>query len=243
MNWWRSEIFVHGILCRPSPVKMLMSLHTKCIDQPRRLCKTAATLHGKRCRKWRRTAGDWQRIHRPEKICNIDILGDWKPPVWMFENWRKTEQKELIMYELVTQCYRKHNSSGRQELSPRKNNCMGKLKWKKCTTMVFGKDDWEKAGRWTPGRTEALPRKKKIYIGKGTNITQKLVSLLIYHWIRHWNRLSKSDEIFLMITGPKCGMVKKKWKHCSEWKKNKSCTRRSVTFLVETKVTASDKVV
>ena len=235
------EIFVHGALCMAVSGKCYMSLHTQNASANRGACV-------QNCRRpyivrdaesGEELMIDNEYIMSPKDLCTIDILDQViESGVDVLKIEGRTKGADYV--QVVTQCYR-------QAMTAVKEGTFTKEKvtaWKTEMEKVYNRGFWEgyylgrKLGEWTPQPGSAATE-KKIYIGKGTKYYPKIG---VGEFIIESGTVNAGD--ILMVTGPKCGMVKEKMETLVvNGKKNKSARKGDlVTFPFETKVTASDKL-
>lgn len=235
------EIFVHGALCMAVSGKCYMSLHTQnasanrgaCVQNCRRpyIVKDAET--------GEELMIDNEYIMSPKDLCTIDILNqvlDSGVDVLKIEG--RTKGADYV--QVVTKCYR-------EAIDAVKNGTYSAQKidqWKEELEKVYNRGFWEgyylgrKLGEWTshPG---SAATEKKIYIGKGIKYYPKIG---VGEFIIESGSLKKGD--ILMVTGPKCGMVKEKMEILvvNGLKSIEASKGDKITFPFTTKVTPADKL-
>ncbi|HET9056828.1 MAG TPA: peptidase U32 family protein [Chitinophagaceae bacterium] len=235
------EIFVHGALCMAVSGKCYLSLHTQnasanrgaCVQNCRRsyLVKDAETGEELMVKN--------EYIMSPKDLCTIDILDqviDSGVDVLKIEG--RTKGADYV--QVVTQCYREAvDAILNGTFSQEKANA-----WKGEMEKVYNRGFWEgyylgrKLGEWTPHPGSAATE-KKIYIGKGTKYYAKIG---VGEFLIESGNIKTGDT--LMISGPKCGMVKEKMETLVvNGEKNETATKGDlITFPFATRVTASDKL-
>jgi putative protease len=142
--------------------------------------------------------------------------------------------------QVVTQCYKEaiqavHEGSFSQQKV---------AAWKTEMSKVYNRGFWEgyylgrTLGDWTkqPG---SAATEKKIYVGKGTKYYPKIG---VGEFIVEAGTLKTGDT--LMITGPKCGMIKEKIETLvvNGTKSSEALKGDLITLPFPSKVTASDKL-
>ena len=235
------EIFVHGALCMAISGKCYMSLHTQNASANRGACvqNCRRPYIVKDAESGEELMIDNEYIMSPKDLCTIDILDQViESGVDVLKIEGRTKGADYV--QVVTQCYR-------EAMTAVKEGTFTKEKvtaWKTEMEKVYNRGFWEgyylgrKLGEWTPQPGSAATE-KKIYIGKGTKYYPKIG---VGEFIIESGTVNAGD--ILMVTGPKCGMVKEKMETLVvNGKKNKSARKGDlVTFPFETKVTASDKL-
>jgi putative protease len=116
--------------------------------------------------------------------------------------------------------------------------------WKNEMDKVYNRGFWEgyylgrNTGEWTPHPGSAATE-KKVYVGKGTKYYPKIN---VGEFIIESGSLKIGDT--LMVTGPKCGMVKEKIEilRVNGIEGNEAVKGDRITFSFATKVSASDKL-
>lgn len=235
------EIFIHGALCMAVSGKCYMSLHTQnasanrgaCVQNCRRpyIVKDAET--------GEELMIDNEYIMSPKDLCTIDILNqvlDSGVNVLKIEG--RTKGADYV--QVVTKCYR-------EAIDAVKNGTYSAQKidqWKEELEKVYNRGFWEgyylgrKLGEWTshPG---SAAKEKKIYIGKGIKYYPKIG---VGEFIIESGSLKTGD--ILMVTGPKCGMVKEKMEILvvNGLKSIEASKGDKITFPFTTKVTPADKL-
>ncbi|MBL7723186.1 MAG: U32 family peptidase [Chitinophagaceae bacterium] len=237
----RIEIFVHGALCMAVSGKCYISLHTQNASANRGACV-------QNCRRpyivkdgetGEELMIDNEYIMSPKDLCTIDILDhvlDSGVDVLKIEG--RTKGADYV--QVVTKCYR-------EAIDAVKNGTYSAQKidqWKGELDKVYNRGFWEgyylgrKLGEWTshPG---SAATEKKIYIGKGSKYYPKIG---IGEFVIESGSLKTGDT--LMVTGPKCGMVKEKMEILvvNGLKSIEASKGDKITFPFATKVTPADKL-
>lgn len=235
------EIFVHGALCMAVSGKCYLSLHTQnasanrgaCVQNCRRAYSVKDEERGEEL------SIENEYIMSPKDLCTIDILDQViESGVDVLKIEGRTKGADYV--QVVTQCYREAMEAVLNgTFTPRKINA-----WKTEMEKVYNRGFWEgyflgrKLGEWTthPG---SAATEKKIYVGKGTNYFSKIG---VGEFLIEAGNIKAGDT--LMITGPKCGMVKEKMETLIvNGEKNKTaCKGDFISFPFATKVTTSDKL-
>lgn len=201
------EIFVHGALCMAVSGKCYMSLHTQNASANRGACV-------QNCRRpyivtdaetGEQLMIDNEYIMSPKDLCTIDILDQViASGVDVLKIEGRTKGAEYV--QVVTNCYREaRNAVYEKTFSKEKADA-----WRKEMEKVYNRGFWEgyylgrKLGEWTPQPGSAATE-KKVYIGKGSKYYPKIA---IGEFILESGNLKVGDT--LMVTGPKCGMVREK---------------------------------
>ncbi len=235
------EIFVHGALCMAISGKCYMSLHTQNASANRGACvqNCRRPYIVKDAESGEELMIDNEYIMSPKDLCTIDIIDQViASGVDVLKIEGRTKGADYV--QVVTQCYR-------QALAAVEDGSFTAEKvaaWKTEMEKVYNRGFWEgyylgrKLGEWTPQPGSAATE-KKIYIGKGTKYYPKIG---VGEFIVEAGAVNAGD--ILMVTGPRCGMVKEKMETLVvNGKKNKLARKGDlVTFPFETKVTASDKL-
>lgn len=199
------EMFVHGALCMAISGKCYMSLHTQnaaanrgaCVQNCRRPYTVTDTETGEQLEI------DNEYIMSPKDLCTIDILDqliDSGVDVLKIEG--RTKGADYV--QVVTKCYR----DALDAVLDGTYTAEKAAAWKKEMETVYNRGFWEgyylgrKLGEWTPQPGSAATE-KKIYIGKGSKYYPKIS---IGEFILESGSLRIGDT--MMVTGPKCGMVK-----------------------------------
>lgn len=235
------EIFVHGALCMAVSGKCYMSLHTQnasanrgaCVQNCRRPYIVTDAETGEELK----IEGEY--IMSPKDLCTIDILDqviESGADVLKIEG--RTKGADYV--QVVTKCYREAiDSIAEGSYSKEKIEA-----WKGELTKVYNRGFWEgyylgrQLGEWTPQPGSAATE-KKLYIGKGTKYYPKIG---VGEFIIEAGMLKAGDT--LMITGPKCGMVKEKMEvlTVNGEKAAEAVKGDKITFPFGTKVTPADKL-
>jgi U32 family peptidase len=235
------EMFVHGALCMAISGKCYMSLHTQnaaanrgaCVQNCRRPYTVTDTETGEQLEI------DNEYIMSPKDLCTIDILDqliDSGVDVLKIEG--RTKGAEYV--QVVTKSYR----AALDAVLDGTYTAEKAAAWKTEMETVYNRGFWEgyylgrKLGEWTPQPGSAATE-KKIYIGKGSKYYPKIS---IGEFILESGSLKIGDT--MMVTGPKCGMVKEtiatlmvNGEPAAEAVKGDK-----ITLKFETKVTPSDKL-
>ncbi|HRF19065.1 MAG TPA: U32 family peptidase, partial [Chitinophagaceae bacterium] len=235
------EIFVHGALCMAVSGKCYMSLHTQnasanrgaCVQNCRRPYIVTDAETGEELK----IEGEY--IMSPKDLCTIDILDQViasGADVLKIEG--RTKGADYV--QVVTKCYR-------EAIDEIADGTYSKEKieeWKGELTKVYNRGFWEgyylgrQLGEWTPQPGSAATE-KKLYIGKGSKYYPKIG---VGEFIIEAGMLKVGDT--LMITGPKCGMVKEKLGELTVngEKAMEAVKGDKITFPFVTKVTPADKL-
>lgn len=235
------EMFVHGALCMAISGKCYMSLHTQnaaanrgaCVQNCRRPYTVTDTETGEQLEI------DNEYIMSPKDLCTIDILDqliDSGVDVLKIEG--RTKGADYV--QVVTKCYR----DALDAVLDGTYTAEKAAAWKKEMETVYNRGFWEgyylgrKLGEWTPQPGSAATE-KKIYIGKGSKYYPKIS---IGEFILESGSLRIGDT--MMVTGPKCGMVKETISTLMV--NGESATEAvkgdKITLKFDTKVTPSDKL-
>ncbi len=235
------EIFVHGALCMAVSGKCYMSLHTQnasanrgaCVQNCRRPYIVTDAETGEELK----IEGEY--IMSPKDLCTIDILDQViESGVDVLKIEGRTKGADYV--QVVTKCYREaidaieDGSYSREKIEA----------WKGELTKVYNRGFWEgyylgrQLGEWTPQPGSAATE-KKLYIGKGSKYYPKIG---VGEFVIEAGMLKEGDT--LMITGPKCGMVKEKLEALTvNGEKAKEAVKGDkITFPFSTKVTPADKL-
>ena len=235
------EIFVHGALCMAVSGKCYMSLHTQnasanrgaCVQNCRRPYIVTDAETGEELK----IEGEY--IMSPKDLCTIDILDQViasGADVLKIEG--RTKGADYV--QVVTKCYREAiDSIAEGSYSKEKIEA-----WKGELTKVYNRGFWEgyylgrQLGEWTPQPGSAATE-KKLYIGKGSKYYPKIG---VGEFIIEAGMLKAGDT--LMITGPKCGMVKEKMEvlTVNGERAAEAVKGDKITFPFGTKVTPADKL-
>ncbi len=235
------ELFVHGALCMAISGKCYMSLHTQnaaanrgaCVQNCRRPYTVTDTETGEQLEI------DNEYIMSPKDLCTIDILDqliDSGVAVLKIEG--RTKGADYV--QVVTSCYREALNAVLEGSYTQEKAAA----WKKEMEKVYNRGFWEgyylgrKLGEWTPQPGSAATE-KKIYIGKGSKYYPKIS---IGEFILESGSLRIGDT--MMVTGPKCGMVKETISTLMV--NGESATEAvkgdKISLKFDTKVTPSDKL-
>lgn len=235
------EIFVHGALCMAVSGKCYLSLHTQNASANRgacvQNCRRAYSVKDEETGEELRIENEY--IMSPKDLCTIDILDqviDSGVDVLKIEG--RTKGADYV--QVITQCYKEAlDAVLNGTFSPEKVNA-----WKSEMEKVYNRGFWEgyylgrRSGEWTthPG---SAATEKKIYLGKGTNYFSKIT---VGEFLIETGNIKAGDTV--MISGPKCGMVKEKLETLMvNGEKNGAASKGDlITFPFATKVTASDKL-
>jgi putative protease len=235
------EIFVHGALCMAVSGKCYMSLHTQnasanrgaCVQNCRRPYIVTDAETGEELK----VEGEY--IMSPKDLCTIDILDQViESGVDVLKIEGRTKGADYV--QVVTKCYR-------EAIDAIEDGSFSKEKievWKGELTKVYNRGFWEgyylgrQLGEWTPQPGSAATE-KKLYIGKGSKYYPKIG---VGEFVIEAGMLKEGDT--LMITGPKCGMVKEKLEELTvNGEKAKEAVKGDkITFPFSTKVTSADKL-
>lgn len=235
------EIFVHGALCMAVSGKCYMSLHTQnasanrgaCVQNCRRPYIVTDAETGEELK----IEGEY--IMSPKDLCTIDILDQViESGVDVLKIEGRTKGADYV--QVVTKCYREAiDSIAEGSYSKEKIEA-----WKGELTKVYNRGFWEgyylgrQLGEWTP-QPGSVATEKKLYIGKGSKYYPKIG---VGEFIIEAGMLKAGDT--LMITGPKCGMVKEKMEvlTVNGEKAAEAVKGDKITFPFGTKVTPADKL-
>ena len=235
------EIFVHGALCMAVSGKCYMSLHTQnasanrgaCVQNCRRPYIVTDAETGEELK----IEGEY--IMSPKDLCTIDILDQViESGVDVLKIEGRTKGADYV--QVVTKCYREAiDSIAEGSYSKEKIEA-----WKGELTKVYNRGFWEgyylgrQLGEWTPQPGSAATE-KKLYIGKGSKYYPKIG---VGEFIIEAGMLKAGDT--LMITGPKCGMVKEKMEvlTVNGERAAEAVKGDKITFPFVTKVTPADKL-
>lgn len=235
------EMFVHGALCMAISGKCYMSLHTQnaaanrgaCVQNCRRPYTVTDTETGEQLEI------DNEYIMSPKDLCTIDILDQLiASGVDVLKIEGRTKGADYV--QVVTKSYREALDAVLEgTYTPEKA-----ATWKNEMGKVYNRGFWEgyylgrKLGEWTPQPGSAATE-KKIYIGKGSKYYPKIS---VGEFVLESGSLKIGDT--MMVTGPKCGMVKETIG--SLIVNGESATEAvkgdKITLKFETKVTPSDKL-
>ena len=235
------EMFVHGALCMAISGKCYMSLHTQnaaanrgaCVQNCRRPYTVTDTETGEQLEI------DNEYIMSPKDLCTIDILDqliDSGVDVLKIEG--RTKGADYV--QVVTKCYR----DALDAVLDGTYTAEKAAAWKKEMETVYNRGFWEgyylgrKLGEWTPQPGSAATE-KKIYIGKGSKYYPKIS---IGEFILESGSLRIGDT--MMVTGPKCGMVKVTISTLmvNGEPATEAVKGDKITLRFDTKVTPSDKL-
>ena len=235
------ELFVHGALCMAISGKCYLSLHSQnasanrgaCVQNCRRSYTVTDTESGEEL------LVDNEYIMSPKDLCTIDILDQViASGVDVLKIEGRTKGADYV--QVVTRCYREAIQAIEEGIfTSEKINA-----WKAEMRKVYNRGFWEgyylgrTLGEWTP-RPGSAATEKKVYIGKGTKYYPRIG---VGQFVIESGNLKAGDT--LMITGPKCGMVKEQVNELVVNGKRKQEAKKGdlVTFPFATKVTQHDKL-
>ncbi|HNP00393.1 MAG TPA: peptidase U32 family protein [Ferruginibacter sp.] len=235
------ELFVHGALCMAISGKCYLSLHAQnasanrgaCVQNCRRSYTVTDTESGEEL------LVDNEYIMSPKDLCTIDILDQViASGVDVLKIEGRTKGADYV--QVVTRCYREAIQAIEEGIfTSEKINA-----WKAEMRKVYNRGFWEgyylgrTLGEWTP-RPGSAATEKKVYIGKGTKYYPRIG---VGEFVIESGNLKAGDT--LMITGPKCGMVKEQVNELVVNGKRKQEAKKGdlVTFPFATKVTQHDKL-
>lgn len=235
------ELFVHGALCMAISGKCYLSLHAQnasanrgaCVQNCRRSYTVTDTESGEEL------LVDNEYIMSPKDLCTIDILDQViASGVDVLKIEGRTKGADYV--QVVTRCYREAIQAIEEGIfTSEKINA-----WKTEMSKVYNRGFWEgyylgrTLGEWTP-RPGSAATEKKVYIGKGTKYYPRIG---VGEFVIESGNLKAGDT--LMITGPKCGMVKEQVNELVVNGKRKQEAKKGdlVTFPFATKVTQHDKL-
>lgn len=235
------ELFVHGALCMAISGKCYLSLHAQnasanrgaCVQNCRRSYTVTDTESGEEL------LVDNEYIMSPKDLCTIDILDQViASGVDVLKIEGRTKGADYV--QVVTGCYREAIQAIEEGIfTSEKINA-----WKAEMRKVYNRGFWEgyylgrTLGEWTP-RPGSAATEKKVYIGKGTKYYPRIG---VGEFVIESGNLKAGDT--LMITGPKCGMVKEQVNELVVNGKRKQEAKKGdlVTFPFATKVTQHDKL-
>ena len=235
------ELFVHGALCMAISGKCYLSLHSQnasanrgaCVQNCRRSYTVTDTESGEEL------LVDNEYIMSPKDLCTIDILDQViASGVDVLKIEGRTKGADYV--QVVTRCYREAIQAIEEgTFTSEKIDA-----WKTEMSKVYNRGFWEgyylgrTLGEWTP-RPGSAATEKKVYIGKGTKYYPRIG---VGEFVIESGNLKAGDT--LMITGPKCGMVKEQVNELVVNGKRKQEAKKGdlVTFPFATKVTQHDKL-
>lgn len=235
------ELFVHGALCMAISGKCYLSLHSQnasanrgaCVQNCRRSYTVTDTESGEEL------LVDNEYIMSPKDLCTIDILDQViASGVDVLKIEGRTKGADYV--QVVTRCYREAIQAIEEgTFTSEKIDA-----WKTEMSKVYNRGFWEgyylgrTLGEWTP-RPGSAATEKKVYIGKGTKYYPRIG---VGEFVIETGNLKAGDT--LMITGPKCGMVKEQVNELVVNGKRKQEAKKGdlVTFPFATKVTQHDKL-
>lgn len=235
------ELFVHGALCMAISGKCYLSLHAQnasanrgaCVQNCRRSYTVTDTESGEEL------LVDNEYIMSPKDLCTIDILDQViASGVDVLKIEGRTKGADYV--QVVTRCYREAIQAIEEgTFTSEKIDA-----WKTEMSKVYNRGFWEgyylgrTLGEWTP-RPGSAATEKKVYIGKGTKYYPRIG---VGEFVIESGNLKAGDT--LMITGPKCGMVKEQVSELVVNGKRKQEAKKGdlVTFPFATKVTQHDKL-
>jgi len=235
------EIFVHGALCMAVSGKCYMSLHTQNASANRGACvqNCRRPYIVKDAESGEELMIDNEYIMSPKDLCTIDILDQViASGVDVLKIEGRTKGADYV--QVVTQCYREAMEAVNDKTFSQEKVAA----WKNEMSKVYNRGFWEgyylgrKLGEWTqqPG---SAATEKKIYVGRGTKYYPKIG---VSEFVIEAGNLKAGDT--LMITGPKCGMVKEKVEKLvvNGIENSEAMKGDLITFPFATKVTAVDKL-
>lgn len=235
------ELFVHGALCMAISGKCYLSLHAQnasanrgaCVQNCRRSYTVTDMESGEEL------LVDNEYIMSPKDLCTIDILDQViASGVDVLKIEGRTKGADYV--QVVTRCYREAIQAIEEgTFTSEKIDA-----WKTEMSKVYNRGFWEgyylgrTLGEWTP-RPGSAATEKKVYIGKGTKYYPRIG---VGEFVIETGNLKAGDT--LMITGPKCGMVKEQVNELVVNGKRKQEAKKGdlVTFPFATKVTQHDKL-
>lgn len=235
------ELFVHGALCMAISGKCYLSLHAQnasanrgaCVQNCRRSYTVTDTESGEEL------LVDNEYIMSPKDLCTIDILDQViASGVDVLKIEGRTKGADYV--QVITRCYREAIQAIEEgTFTSEKIDA-----WKTEMSKVYNRGFWEgyylgrTLGEWTP-RPGSAATEKKVYIGKGTKYYPRIG---VGEFVIETGNLKAGDT--LMITGPKCGMVKEQVNELVVNGKRKQEAKKGdlVTFPFATKVTQHDKL-
>jgi len=235
------ELFVHGALCMAISGKCYLSLHAQnasanrgaCVQNCRRSYTVTDTESGEEL------LVDNEYIMSPKDLCTIDILDQViASGVDVLKIEGRTKGADYV--QVVTRCYREAIQAIEEgTFTSEKIDA-----WKTEMSKVYNRGFWEgyylgrTLGEWTP-RPGSAATEKKVYIGKGTKYYPRIG---VGEFVIESGNLKAGDT--LMITGPKCGMVKEQVNELVVNGKRKQEAKKGdlITFPFATKVTQHDKL-
>lgn len=235
------ELFVHGALCMAISGKCYLSLHAQnasanrgaCVQNCRRSYTVTDTESGEEL------LVDNEYIMSPKDLCTIDILDQViASGVDVLKIEGRTKGADYV--QVITRCYREAIQAIEEgTFTSEKIDA-----WKTEMSKVYNRGFWEgyylgrTLGEWTP-RPGSAATEKKVYIGKGTKYYPRIG---VGEFVIESGNLKAGDT--LMITGPKCGMVKEQVNELVVNGKRKQEAKKGdlVTFPFATKVTQHDKL-
>jgi len=235
------ELFVHGALCMAISGKCYLSLHAQnasanrgaCVQNCRRSYTVTDMESGEEL------LVDNEYIMSPKDLCTIDILDQViASGVDVLKIEGRTKGADYV--QVITRCYREAIQAIEEgTFTSEKIDA-----WKTEMSKVYNRGFWEgyylgrTLGEWTP-RPGSAATEKKVYIGKGTKYYPRIG---VGEFVIETGNLKAGDT--LMITGPKCGMVKEQVNELVVNGKRKQEAKKGdlVTFPFATKVTQHDKL-
>ncbi|MBL7694247.1 MAG: U32 family peptidase [Ferruginibacter sp.] len=235
------ELFVHGALCMAISGKCYLSLHAQnasanrgaCVQNCRRSYTVTDTESGEEL------LVDNEYIMSPKDLCTIDILDQViASGVDVLKIEGRTKGADYV--QVVTRCYREAIQAIEEGIFTNEKIDA----WKTEMSKVYNRGFWEgyylgrTLGEWTP-RPGSAATEKKVYIGKGTKYYPRIG---VGEFVIESGNLKAGDT--LMITGPKCGMVKEQVNELVVNGKRKQEAKKGdlITFPFATKVTQHDKL-
>lgn len=235
------EIFVHGALCMAISGKCYLSLHTQNASANRGACvqNCRRPYIVKDVESGEELAIENEYIMSPKDLCCIDILDQViASGVDVLKIEGRTKGADYV--QVVTQCYKEAIQSVQDGSFSQQKVAA----WKTEMSKVYNRGFWEgyylgrTLGEWTkqPG---SAATEKKIYVGKGTKYYPKIG---VGEFIIEAGTLKTGDT--LMVTGPKCGMIKEKIETLvvNGTKSSEALKGDLITLPFSSKVTPSDKL-
>ncbi len=237
----RVEIFVHGALCMAVSGKCYLSLHMQNASANRGACVQT-------CRRpylvqdaesGEQLMIDNEYIMSPKDLCTIRILDQViETGVSILKIEGRSKGADYV--QVVTRCYREAADAVQNETFTAEKASA----WSRELEKVYNRGFWEgyylgrPLGEWTP-QPGSVATEKKIYIGKGVKYYTRIS---VGEFMIESGSLKVGDS--LMVTGPKCGMVRKKIEELmvNGERGNEAVKGDRITIPFATKVTATDKL-
>lgn len=237
----KTELFVHGALCMAVSGKCYVSLHTQNASANRGACM-------QNCRRPYKVTDmqtneellvDNEYILSPKDLCTINILDQLLnsgADILKIEG----RSKGADYVYAVTRCYREAIDA-----IEKGTYSIEKIElWKKELSKVYNRGFWEgyylghKLGEWT-SHSGSAATEKKIYIGKGNRYYPNIE---VGEFILETGTIKVGD--LLMISGPACGLVKKRLTSLRINGKEGTAAGKGdkITFPFQSKVTVHDKL-